>query len=1027
MKKYILDEEIDLLAKKEGEANFQNGDLLNTMTYVNTLTDCVFNAPEKKSVTIGLFGAWGSGKSSIIRTFKGLITNKYEEKNKKVKIITYDAWKYANDSFRRMFLLQMQQDLGFEKTELMNKFYLNSSEDAHIDSKINWRELWFGVILAFVVVFSIVKFTDFSADHKIIATALVSFGSLVFSIWRGMFKEVKVNIQRPHLFAPEQFEDCFNEMCERAHTKGNIEQSYLKYIKGDKGESGIDRLIIVIDNVDRCSPQLAYELLTNIKNFLGNKYNTIFIIPVDENALKKHIVGNKIITEHEDEEFLRKFFNICIRIKPFKREEMFDFADSLNQKYELGFEQTTISLVANEFAKNPRRIIQIFNNLTVELDTMPADFAEKNQVLICLLLIIREEYPNFYKILQEDSWKLHRIDELKEDKTGVLKFLRLNQAVLDTYASNIITVEHVLSNSKVFDNIPEKVKNDYLNMTYSDETKQSLSDTQIAKGLMSYIENALSKAIMRKLWDTDVKNTVDRIMALNNEVPLSKGDCLRLTGMLKEESVFKEIASKQKTLRSLIEFASKADNLGVSSIASSLVYYMDLNANSDYKEQFDVWFACSILNSYRIKKLNRVILAACKKDINGLMAYDYGNKSVDVYTDNVVVFVISIIKDNEDKAVKCMLHIASKINLDKKHLISFINSVNEVMPDYDINSNNTDALKKRMMAVNQILGKTRHCKFENNDKECITKLYEKFQKITIQSIQQNYNRIQKKRSYIIDNIDNIVVISELITFFYEASHITKEVVVDYDTVAFLIEKEKYNQDILDVFAKLYDEGYPIENYSSQILAIKDYCAMQLKMLDYLLKHKKADGSYYVNDTDAKSVLNRLLDFSLAQNNNMKSEHENAISNLVLDQRNAKVLTSIFLEKDKKWLLALPKQLFGYAVKIFEEHLDEYKEQQNVLTLLAEKGSKKAKRTLIGIVNAKINNDEERSKGFEILLSFDGLTASDIKPLVTSLEYIKENNPNLKDKVELCQKHFDEMTKAKTSKEHVEVEGDGKLE
>lgn len=29
MKKYILDEEIDLLAKKEGEANFQNGDLLN--------------------------------------------------------------------------------------------------------------------------------------------------------------------------------------------------------------------------------------------------------------------------------------------------------------------------------------------------------------------------------------------------------------------------------------------------------------------------------------------------------------------------------------------------------------------------------------------------------------------------------------------------------------------------------------------------------------------------------------------------------------------------------------------------------------------------------------------------------------------------------------------------------------------------------------------------------------------------------------------------------------------------------------
>ena len=160
MKKFVLDEEIDLLAKKEGEDNEQSVDLLNSMTYVDTLTECILNAPENKSVTIGLFGAWGTGKSSIIRTFQGIISKKYDEKGKKVKVITYDAWKYANDSFRRMFLLQMQQDLGFVNTELMNKFYLNSSEDAHIDTKINWRELWIGILLAFAAVFFIVKYAD---------------------------------------------------------------------------------------------------------------------------------------------------------------------------------------------------------------------------------------------------------------------------------------------------------------------------------------------------------------------------------------------------------------------------------------------------------------------------------------------------------------------------------------------------------------------------------------------------------------------------------------------------------------------------------------------------------------------------------------------------------------------------------------------------------------------------------------------------------------------------------------------------
>ena len=1014
MKKFVLDEEIDLLEKKGGEDKEQNGDLLNTMTYVGTLTECVVNAPENKSMTIGLFGEWGSGKSSIIRTFQGVITKKYDEKGKKVKVITYDAWKYANDSFRRMFLLQMQQDLGFEKTELMNKFYLNSSEDAHIDTKINWRELWSGVILAFLIVWALVTFTDYSTNNKIIATAIVSFGSLVLAIWRGMFKEVKVNIQRPHLFAPEQFEDCFNEMCQKAYSREGIDHSYLKYIRGEKGESGIDRIIIVIDNVDRCSSDLAYELLTNIKNFLGSKYNVIFIIPVDEGALKKHVIGNENVLNHEAEEFLRKFFNVCIRIKPFKREEMYDFADSLNKKYNLEFETTTISLVANEFATNPRRIIQMFNNLNVELETLPADFAKKNQVLICLLLIIREEYSDFYKKLQEDSWKLYRLEELRDNNTGVIDFLKLNQAVLDKYAKNVFDVEHVLSNSKVFDSIPEIVKNDYTKMVYSDETKQALTNNQIRNGLISYIEKALQKAIMRKLWETDVKNTVDRIMALNKEIPLSNGECLRLVGMLKEESVFNEIASKQKTLRSLIEFASKTDEIGVSSVATSLVNYMDSNANTEYKDHFDVWYACSVLNNSRIKRLNRVILAACKKDIKGLMAFDYDANSGDVYADNILEYVISKIKDDEDNAVKCMLHIASKIKIDKKYLISFVNAVNEVTPAYDFNSNNTDALNKRLDEVNQMMSKVSHCILDGKDKDCLVNFYEKFRKITTQSVQQNYNRIQVNRSFMVDNIENEAVINDILTFFYETSHLTKSSIVDSETISSLIAKGKYNKKIVETLCNLLNDGYPVEIYSNSILEIKGYSHKQLLLLDYILKVKKVDGSYYVSDDKAKSVLTKLLDLALAKDNELKNEHANAISTLAIDDRNSNVLTNIFLEKDKKWLLELPTNLFVYAIKVFEDKLNDYKEQQNVLTLLAEKGSKKAKKTLVGIVNAKINNEKERDKGFEILLSFDGLTASDIKPLMSSLEYIKDNTPKLKDKIEQCQKHLEGMDKPKAA-------------
>lgn len=221
MKKFILDEEINLL-ESQGDDGKGTADLLNTMSYVDTLTECVMNAPADKTFNIGLFGEWGSGKSSIIRTFKGRIQERYQNEGKKVKVITYDAWKYANDSFRRMFLLQMQQELGFERNELMNKFYLNSSEDAHIDTRFDWKTFLIGAAVVLAAVIGIVKFTDFSSDGKILATAIVSLCSLGYTIIHGLFREVKVNIQRPHLFAPEQFEECFNEMSRRHATKKGI-------------------------------------------------------------------------------------------------------------------------------------------------------------------------------------------------------------------------------------------------------------------------------------------------------------------------------------------------------------------------------------------------------------------------------------------------------------------------------------------------------------------------------------------------------------------------------------------------------------------------------------------------------------------------------------------------------------------------------------------------------------------------------------------------------------------------------------
>ena len=110
---FIVDEEI----------NLNEYDFLKTKVYADTLTNIINNTNINKVFTIGLFGNWGTGKSSIVKTSENDFIKT------KIKFVTYDAWKYVNDSFRRMFLRKLKDDLNFEETDLMKKFYENESMD----------------------------------------------------------------------------------------------------------------------------------------------------------------------------------------------------------------------------------------------------------------------------------------------------------------------------------------------------------------------------------------------------------------------------------------------------------------------------------------------------------------------------------------------------------------------------------------------------------------------------------------------------------------------------------------------------------------------------------------------------------------------------------------------------------------------------------------------------------------------------------------------------------------------------------
>ena len=71
--------------------------------------------------TIGIFGSWGTGKSTIINMLR-------DDKNLKTPIFVFDAWKYQEDALRRTFLIKfvdfLQDEVGISiENGFLNDIY----------------------------------------------------------------------------------------------------------------------------------------------------------------------------------------------------------------------------------------------------------------------------------------------------------------------------------------------------------------------------------------------------------------------------------------------------------------------------------------------------------------------------------------------------------------------------------------------------------------------------------------------------------------------------------------------------------------------------------------------------------------------------------------------------------------------------------------------------------------------------------------------------------------------------------------
>ena len=281
-------------------------DFLNFSGIANTVAEIIAQA-DGRPISIGVSGAWGVGKSSMIKLIRYALEERVEGSNEKFVVVEFNAWLYQEYDDARAALLEV---IASSLTEEAKKHKNGLEKALELFERVNWLR--------------VAKLTTSSA----LALALgLPPAELLSDVYRFGKK-------RPTEEGDEQTDTEDDNMARQADSqvrgllKPKIDSSPPKEIRAirDCFEQTLSemsvKLVVLIDDLDRCLPPTTISTLEAIRLFLFLE-NTAFVIAADDtmikHAVRSHFEGvdDTLVTNYFD-----KLIQVPIRVPPLGTQEV---------------------------------------------------------------------------------------------------------------------------------------------------------------------------------------------------------------------------------------------------------------------------------------------------------------------------------------------------------------------------------------------------------------------------------------------------------------------------------------------------------------------------------------------------------------------------------------------------------------------------------------------------------------------------------------------------------------------------------
>jgi formylglycine-generating enzyme required for sulfatase activity len=335
-------------------------DGLDFQPYIDSLAELIIDQATSTPLTIGIFGQWGSGKTSLMHLIQAQV-----KAQPRYKTVWFNAWKYEREDLalwralilRTLDALRPRRDDGTpwsleELPDPGQKKLVGDLDrlEQSVYQTVEWTELGQWTV-------DWVKALEGTVEGAAeIALSLVPGAGPLVELLRKARNTLKGEEVAPltEAFQREAREFHREQLRSVEQFILTFEETIREHVVAQKG-----RLVIFIDDLDRCLPERTIEVLEAIKLFLDVP-GCFFILGVDPAKIQEGVRLRYKIAQQSAEgaNYLEKIIQLPFILPAVERQDMQAFVNKLNVDFPEG---RCAAVFAQGLAPNPRQIKRAIN------------------------------------------------------------------------------------------------------------------------------------------------------------------------------------------------------------------------------------------------------------------------------------------------------------------------------------------------------------------------------------------------------------------------------------------------------------------------------------------------------------------------------------------------------------------------------------------------------------------------------------------------------------------------------------------